>query len=101
MKNIFFTPYKKQITDLCRQYHVNKLFAFGSVVTGGFNEQSDVDLIVDFDKQAIRDHFLNYFDFKYSLENIFQREVDLLEEQPIRNSYLRRNIEKSKNLIYG
>ena len=98
---IYFTPYKEQITDLCRQYHVKKLFAFGSVITDEFNERSDVDLIVDFDKQEIKDQFLNFFDFKYSLEDVFQREVDLLEEQPIRNSYLKKNIENSKTLIYG
>jgi len=98
---IFFSPYKEQITDLCRQYHVKKLFAFGSVITDEFNEQSDVDLIVDFDKQEIKDHFLHFFNFKYSLEDVFHREVDLLEEQPIRNSFLRKNIENSKTLIYG
>jgi len=97
----FFTPYSEQINNLCRQYNVNKLFAFGSVLTDRFSEKSDVDLIVDFDKQAVKDHFINYFDFKYSLENVFKRDVDLLEEQPIRNSYLRKNIENSKTLIYG
>jgi len=97
----FFSPYSKQISDLCIQYHVSRLFAFGSVVTDKFSEQSDVDLIVAFDKQAISDQFLNYFDFKYSLENVFHREVDLLEEQPIRNAYLRKSIEDSKVLIYG
>ena len=97
----FFTPYSEQISNLCLQYHVNKLFAFGSVLTDRFGEKSDVDLIVDFKKQAIKDHFINYFDFKYSLENVFKRDVDLLEEQPIRNSYLRKNIENSKTLIYG
>ena len=96
----FFSTYKEEVTELCRQYQVKKLFAYGSVLTDNFNEQSDVDLIVDFDKQAIKDHFLHYFDFKYSLEDVFHREVDLLEEQPIRNSYLRRNIEQSKTLIY-
>ena len=96
----FFAPYSEQINDLCSQYNVNKLFAFGSVLTDKFDEKSDVDLIVDFDKQAVKDHFLNYFDFKYSLENVFKRDVDLLEEQPIRNSYLRKNIENSKTLIY-
>jgi predicted nucleotidyltransferase len=97
----YFSRYTSQITDLCRKYGVKKLFAFGSVLSDQFNEQSDVDLIVDFDKQAIKDHFINYFDFKYSLEDIFGREVDLLEEQPIRNSYLRKNIENTKTLIYG
>ena len=97
----FFDPYSEQIGDLCRQYNVRKLFAFGSVLTDRFSDKSDVDLIVDFDKQTVEDHFLHYFDFKYSLENVFKRGVDLLEEQPIRNSYLRKNIENSKILIYG
>jgi predicted nucleotidyltransferase len=56
---------------------------------------------VDFDKNAIKDHFSNYFDFKYSLENVFGREVDLLEDQPIKNSYLKKSIENTKTLIYG
>ena len=98
---IFFNPYREEITHLCHQYNVKRLFAFGSVLTDKFDEQSDVDLIVDFDKQAINDHFVNYFDFKYSLEDVFHREVDLLEEQPIRNSYLKQNIESSKTLIYA
>jgi predicted nucleotidyltransferase len=97
----YFSRYTPQITDLCHKYGVKKLFAFGSVLTDQFNEQSDVDLIVDFDKKRIKDHFINYFDFKYSLEDIFGREVDLLEDQPIRNSYLRKNIENTKTLIYG
>jgi len=97
----FFNPYNRQIADLCRQYNVKKLFAFGSVLSDKFNEQSDVDLIVAFDDKGVKDSFLNYFDFKYSLENVFQREVDLMEEQPIRNSYLRKNIENSKVMIYG
>ena len=97
----FFTPYSEQIANICKQYNVKKLFAYGSVLTDNFIEQSDIDLIVDFDNQEIKDYFLNYFDFKYSLEDIFHREVDLMEEQPIRNSYLRKNIENSKILIYG
>lgn len=97
----FFSAYNNQISDLCCKYNVRKLFAFGSVLTDRFNEQSDVDLIVDFDKSVIKDHFGNYFDFKYSLENVFGREVDLIEDQPVRNSYLKKNIESTKTLIYG
>lgn len=97
----YFEPYKTQIADLCRRYNVRRLFAFGSVLTDRFNDESDIDLIADFDKKEIKDLFLTYFDFKYSLEDVFGRKVDLLEEQPIRNSYLRKNIENSKVLIYG
>ncbi|MDR0830631.1 MAG: nucleotidyltransferase domain-containing protein [Prevotellaceae bacterium] len=97
----FLTKYRNSISELCRQYNVLKLFAFGSVLTDKFNENSDVDLIVDFDKSAVKDHFINYFDFKYSLENIFGRPVDLLVNQQIRNKYLQKSIENSKIEIYG
>lgn len=97
----YFEPYQNQIAELCRKYHVRKLFAFGSVLTDRFNDESDIDLIADFDREAISDIFITYFDFKYSLEYIFNRKVDLMGEQLIRNLYLRNNINNSKQLIYG
>jgi len=97
----YLNLYINRITALCRKHGVRKLYAFGSVLTDRFDEQSDIDLIVDFDKQAISDYFDNYFDFKYALEDVFARKVDLMEEQPIRNSCLRKNIENTKTLIYG
>lgn len=97
----YFSAYNAQIAELCRKYNVRSLFAFGSVLTDRFNDESDIDLIVDFDKSAIKDIFLTYFDFKYSLEDMFGRKVDLLGEQPIRNPYLKKSIENTKQLIYG
>ena len=90
-----------KIEELCRKHNVRKLFVFGSVLTDRYNEQSDVDLIVDFDKTQISDVFINFFDFKYSMEDLFGRKVDLLEDRTIKNSYLRKNIEDTKTLIYG
>ena len=58
-------------------------------------------MVVDFDKVNLKDYADNYFDFKYSLEDIFGREVDLLEDKAIRNPILRRNIDNSKLLVYG
>ena len=66
-----------------------------------FNKDSDVDFLVNFDKAAITDYFTNFFDLKYALEELLGREVDLLEEQAIRNRYLKENIEQNKTLIYG
>ena len=93
-------PYNKEISKLCETYNVSKLFVFGSVLTDKFNENSDIDLIVLFNKENINDYFSNYFDFKYSLEDLLQRPVDLLEEQAIKNPYLLKNINKNKQLIY-
>ena len=74
---------------------------FGSILTDRFNDDSDVDLVVSFNKAEVSDYFDNYFDFKYSLEELLGRDVDLLEEQTIKNPYLKRNVDATKALIYG
>jgi predicted nucleotidyltransferase len=89
------------IVRLCRLHKVSKLFAFGSVLKESFNDESDIDLIVDFDQVPIEDYADNYFDLKYELESLFNRPVDLLEEQAIRNPYFKREVEKERQLIYG
>lgn len=38
---------------------------------------------------------------KESLKNIFNREIDLVEEQTLKNPVLIKSINKSKELIYG
>ena len=91
----------QKIIALCQKHKVRKLFAFGSVLTKRFNDESDVDLLVAFDKPEIKDYFDNYFDFKYSLEELLGRKVDLLEEQALRNPYLKENVDATKALIYG
>ena len=90
-----------QIVALCRKHKVSKLFAFGSILTNRFNDESDVDLLVSFNKSEVTDYFDNYFDFKYSLEDLLGRTVDLLEEQTVKNPYLKKNVDATKSLIYG
>lgn len=89
------------LIDLCKIYKVRELFAFGSVLTNRFNENSDIDFMVDFQGVELYDYADNYFDFKNSLESIFNREIDLLEDKAIKNPYLRKSIDSSKQLIYG
>lgn len=68
----------QKIIALCQKHKVGKLFVFGSLLTDHFNEGSDVDMVVDFDEVTLEDYEDNYFDLKFSLEDIFGREVDLL-----------------------
>lgn len=90
-----------KIHDLCSRHKVRQLFVFGSVLTDRFKKNSDVDLVVDFQGVDLYDYADNYFDLKESLEKIFNRDVDLLEEKAIKNPYLRQSIDSSKQLIYG
>ncbi|MCX6326523.1 MAG: nucleotidyltransferase domain-containing protein [Bacteroidia bacterium] len=89
------------IRDLCTKHKVSRLFVFGSVLTNRLKKNSDIDLIVDFRDVDVYDYADNYFDLKYSLENIFKRNVDLLEDKAINNPYLRQSIDSTKQLIYG
>jgi hypothetical protein len=71
--------YKASISKLCETYKVKSLYAFGSVLIDNFDAESDIDLIVDFSNMGVEDYADNYFDFKFSLQEIFKRPVDLLE----------------------
>jgi uncharacterized protein len=90
-----------KIRDLCARHNVERLFAFGSVLTNRFKSDSDIDFVVDFTGVDLYDYADNYFDLKYSLENLFKHDVDLLEDKAINNPYLRQSIDSSKQLIYG
>jgi uncharacterized protein len=91
----------QNIRTLCHKHNVSSLFAFGSVLTDDFKESSDIDLVVDFSGVDLHDYAENYFDLKSSLEKLFERQVDLLEEKAIKNPYLRQSIDASKQMIYG
>lgn len=86
---------------LCKFHKVKRLYAFGSAVTGKFNPQtSDIDLIaeIDEDDPVVRgDTILSLWD---SLEAFFHRKIDLITSMPVRNPFLRKNIEATKILIY-
>jgi len=89
------------INKLCSIYGVNHLYAFGSVLTDNYNPQSDIDLIVDFLPINSLDYADNYYDFKFSLERILNRKVDLLEENAIKNPFFLEVVNDKKQILYG
>ncbi len=93
--------YSKDITELCKIHKVKSLYAFGSVLTNQFNNESDVDLIVDFQQLDVLDYGDNYYELKFSLEKVFKRNIDLLEQKAIKNPYFIKNLNQNKKLIYG
>ncbi|WP_298146635.1 nucleotidyltransferase domain-containing protein [Flavobacterium sp.] len=94
-------PKIDQIQELCKTNKVKTLFAFGSVTRDDFNDTSDIDLVVDIDEKDPFKYTDIYFNLKSKLEDIFKRQVDLLEERAIKNSLFRRELDKTKVKIYG
>jgi predicted nucleotidyltransferase len=93
--------YKNALTQLCVQNKVKSLYVFGSVLTGRFDDDSDIDLIVDFESANPLEYADCYFNLKFALQDLFNRPVDLLENKAVRNNFLRQKIDTSKRLIYA
>jgi len=93
---------KDELAELCRRYHVRELDVFGSAATGEFDdENSDIDLLVEFDNSVGRDRFDNFFALLGELRKLFNRGVDLVEPGGLRNPYFIDSVEKTRRKIYG
>jgi len=92
--------YKNEIQRVCERHRVKTLYSFGSVNTRKFTQDSDIDFVVDFKIEDPIEYTDNYFDLKFELEKIFNREIDLLESKAIENPFLKESIDKTKVLVY-
>jgi predicted nucleotidyltransferase len=90
-----------KIEALCDTYQVKNLFAFGSVCTDKFNDSSDIDLLISFNKMNYGDYADSYFILADKFEKLFHRSVDLLTEKSLSNPYFIQSINKTKTRIYG
>jgi uncharacterized protein len=95
-------PFYSQLQQLCQHYQVKTLEVFGSASRReDFVAESDVDLIVEFAVHPELNVAEQYFDFKESLEKLFNRPVDLLMAKAIKNPYFLRAITAERQVIYG
>lgn len=90
-----------KLNQLCKNYNVKNLYAFGSILTNHFNEESDIDLLVNFDSVSLEKYADNYYDLKFSLEDLFKRNIDLIEEKAIKNPFFKQSVEQHKKIIYA
>ncbi len=77
--------------DVIRYYGIARLGLFGSVIRGEEKENSDIDLIADF--QPGMKNYDNFIDLCFFLEDMFDRKVDLLTFDGI-SPIIRKNIER-------
>ncbi len=97
MNNVEITELK----EACKNCNVKSIFVFGSFIRDDFNENSDIDFVVDFNETDPFRYTDYYFEFKENLERIFNREIDLIEERGIKNSYFKTELEQTKVLLYA
>jgi predicted nucleotidyltransferase len=92
---------RDRLAELCRRFRVKRLDLFGSAARGTFNPQtSDLDFIVFFDDAGKPGYARRYLDFAESLEQLFNRPVDLLTERSMSNPIFRENVNRSRETLY-
>lgn len=91
----------KEFKLLCANHNVDTMYLFGSALTNNFKATSDIDFLVKFKPGNLSGYFENYINFKEKLKKFFGREVDLVEEQTLKNPILIKSINRNKELVYG
>ncbi|MCX2678549.1 nucleotidyltransferase domain-containing protein [Galbibacter sp. EGI 63066] len=90
-----------RIKKLCKQYKVRTFSAFGSVTRDDFNDDSDIDFVVDFEENDPFKYTDLYFQLKEKLEKLLKRQIDLIEVRGIKNQFFKKELDATKILIYG
>ncbi|MGB3405143.1 MAG: nucleotidyltransferase domain-containing protein [Microcoleaceae cyanobacterium] len=92
-----------KITEFCQKWQVIEFALFGSVLRDDFCPDSDIDVMVQFHRDA-HPRFSTLDRMETELKIIFDRDVDLITRQGIETSrnYLRRHeILSSAQVIYA
>lgn len=91
-----------ELAEICRRFHVHRLELFGSAARADFDPQrSDIDLLVEFERDSPRKALDAYFGLKEALEALLGRPVDVVMAGAVTNPYLRAEIERSREPIYA
>ncbi len=94
--------YQEQLKACCEQFEVVRLDLFGSGTRADFNaERSDLDFLVTFAEPTSIGYFDRYFGLLEKLGEIFNRQVDLVEEAAITNPYFRKVVNRERTLVFA
>jgi predicted nucleotidyltransferase len=98
----FILAKREEIAELCRKHHVRRLSVFGSAARDDFDPAtSDVDVIVEFDDIPVGEYSTNKWALHDELVGKFNRKVDLLTWESVKNPYMLKAILRSNETLYG
>lgn len=89
------------VAPACESFGVRELSLFGSRARGDSSAESDFDFVVTFDSERTDKLSDRFFGLLFYLEDHLSGNIDLLEQDAIRNPYLREAVDEEKKVIYG
>jgi len=98
--NPIVNEYIPHIRQILLKNRVDRAFLFGSACRNDFNDKSDIDLLIKFQEDVEPEERGDlWWNIYFSLENVLNRQIDLLTENSLKNPYLISEIEKSRIAI--
>ncbi|MFZ2088062.1 MAG: nucleotidyltransferase family protein [Desulfobaccales bacterium] len=88
---------KEKIAEFCRRHHIKKLAIFGSALRADFRDDSDIDILVEFEPEHIPG--LAFFAMQEELSEILGRKVDLNTPECL-SRYFRENVLQETRVQY-
>lgn len=90
------------IEDVCSRFAVARLEVFGSALREDFKTgESDLDLLVEFKPMESYARVDAYFGMRDELRALLKQEIDLVMVGAIKNPYISREIDRTKQLLYA
>ena len=90
----------ESLAEFCRKWRIRELSIFGSALRDDFGPESDLDFLVSFEPETSLDLF-DLLDMKEELEARHGRTVDLIEKEALRNPWRKREILRTREVIYA
>lgn len=86
-----------KIKQIFARYGAKSAYLFGSYATDKNTKTSDVDFLFSFSEDLDYETYSNnYFSLLHELENLLNKEIDLVAEKTLKNTYLIESINESK-----
>jgi predicted nucleotidyltransferase len=89
---------REKIRDFCARNHIRKLSLFGSVLTHRFGEDSDIDVLVEFEPGNVPGYF-ELVGMELELSEMLGRKVDLRTPEEL-SRYFRDEVVASAAVQY-
>ena len=87
------------LTEFCLRNHIRKLSLFGSALRDDFGPDSDVDLLVEFQPDAVVG-YMELVEMQFELSDMLDQKVDLRTPAEL-SRHFRQNVLDSAEVLYA
>jgi predicted nucleotidyltransferase len=90
---------RERLAEFCKKHHIRKLSLFGSVISENFRQDSDVDVLVEFELGRVVG-LLRLASMELELSKMLGRKVDIKTPADL-SRYFREEVLSSADLQYA